>query len=405
MKHTPFHGRLAPLNQTALWEHWAGHLAATQYEHSVLFEYYAVRNAVGLLDTSPLFKYRIAGPDAEQLLAKVLLRDIRRCSPGRAQYTAWCDDAGFVLEDGVILRLSSDEYLLASAERNLRHFSRYRNGLDVTIEDISADFGVLALQGPHALSVLGQLVEGLETLGYFGVRAAMFDGVEVVISRTGFTGDLGYEVWVPVAAAEAVFDAVMEAGRNFNISPLGLKALSLARIEAGLLLIGVDFDSARHAWTDAQRETPSELGWDWMLGDLAIDDRQFVGRGAIEAARAHGSARWKTVGFAVDWREYDDLHREAGVMTPKDGLLIEATMSIYRRSATPWDYAGYATSFMWSSVRKQHIGIAKLPLDLAALGTEVDLEISIIRRPTTVRATVVPLPFFDPDRKRARPAP
>ncbi len=402
VRRTPFHHRLEPMNQPEIWEHWAGHLAATSYEHSELVEYYAVRNAVGLLDTSPLFKYRISGPDSEALLSGLMIRDIRTCRVGQAQYTAWCDAAGFVLEDGVVLRVAEREYLITTAERNLRYFTKHAANFDVSVSDVTDDYGILALQGPHSISVLRQLAPELEGLRFFGVTDATIGGTDVIVSRTGFTGDLGYEVWVPVEAATNVFDAIWEAGLDYNMIPLGLRALTIARIEAGLLLIGVDFHSARHAWTDAQRETPLELGWDWMLRNLGADDRPFVGRTAIEAEMAGGTSRWKTVGLAIDWKDYDRLHRDAGILTPKDGLVVEDTMSIYRRSDPPWQYAGYATSFIWSSIRSQHIAIAKLPLDLAEPGSEVELEIPIIHRPANVLASTVELPFYNPARKTAR---
>ena len=403
-KTTPFHARLEPLNEPMIWEHWAGYLAAPRYQYSDLTEYYATRNAAALFDTSPLFKYRFTGSDAEAFLARVMARDIRKCRVGQAQYTIWCNEAGYVMEDGVIMRVAAGEYWLTSAEPNLRYFKKQAKGFDVTIEDISTQYGILAIQGPHSLSVLSQLSDDVAKLRYFRVTQTQIAGADVTISRTGFTGDLGYEIWVGADDALTVFDAVWEAGKGYNITPIGSVALAFARIEAGLLLIDVDFHNARFAWTDAQRETPHELGWGWMFKNLQRDDREFIGRNAIEKEIATGSSRWKTVGLAVDWRDYDRLHREAGIMTPKEGVLLQSTMTIYHRSDIPWQYAGYATSFMWSSIKKQHVAIAKLPLDLCVSDTEVDLEISIIRKPEYVLARVVELPFYNPKRKTARQA-
>ncbi|MGB1253474.1 MAG: aminomethyltransferase family protein [Candidatus Promineifilaceae bacterium] len=404
VKRSPFHDRLAPLNQSEIWEHWAGYLAAPRYQYSDLTEYYSTRNSAAVFDTSPLFKYRFAGKDAEAYLGRVLARDIRKCRMGQAQYTVWCNEAGYVMEDGVIMRISADEYWLTSAEPNLRYFKKQAKGFEVTIEDTSTRYGILAIQGPHSLSVLGQLSDDVAKLRYFRLTQTQIAGADVTISRTGFTGDLGYEIWIKSEDALTVWDAIWEAGLGYNLTPIGSVALSFARIEAGLLLIDVDFHNARFAWTDAQRETPHELGWGWMFKKLKSDDRDFIGRAAIEKEIATGSSRWKTVGLAVDWQDYDRLHREAGIMTPKDGMLVQDTMSIYRRSDIPWQYAGYASSFMWSSLKKQHVAIAKLPLDLCEPGTEVELEISIIRQPQYVLARVVELPFFNPKRKTARQA-
>ena len=403
-KTTHFYPRTGPLNHPMIWENWAGYLAAPAYQHSELLEYYAIRNSAGLLDTSPLFKYRFSGPDAEKYLMHVMARDIRKCKPGRAQYTIWCNEAGYVLEDGVIMQVSVGEYWLTAAEPNLRYFRQIarQGGYDCQIDDISEDYGILALQGPHALNILSRLTPDLAGVGYFRLAHTTVAGHQVVISRTGYTGDLGYELWIPAAGCVPVWDALMTEGEGFNITPMGLHVLKVARIEAGLLLLDVDFSSARYAWTDAQRETPLELGWGWMFNKLGNDERDFIGRAAIEAEIANKTSRWHTVGITVDWNEYQQLHREAGIMPPMDGVFEEGTMNIYRKSETPWEYAGYATCFVYSSLLRSHIGLAKLPPDLCTPGTEVDLEISIIRRSVNVTARVTELPFFNPARKTKR---
>ena len=385
-----------------IWENWAGYLSAPSYQYSDISEYYAIRNSAGLLDTSPLFKYRFSGADATKLLTYAMARNINKCRVGQAQYTVWCDAKGFVVEDGVIMRLSENEYWLTAAEPNLRYFRQIarKMGLaDCQIDDISADYGILALQGPKSLEILSQLTPDLDGLGFFKIAQTTIAGKKVTISRTGFTGDLGYELWISAADGVEVWDALMAAGKGYNITPQGLHALKLARVEAGLLLLDVDFYSSRYAWTDAQRETPIELGWGWMFRRLAKDKRDFIGRAALESEIANKTSRWKTVGLTVDWHEFVKLHREAGIMPPREGVFYEGTMNIYRRSDTPWEYAGYATSYMFSSLLRSHLAIAKLPLDLCTPGTEVDLEISIIRRSVNVLARVTDMPFFNPDRK------
>jgi aminomethyltransferase len=236
-------------------------------------------------------------------------------------------------------------------------------------------------------------------LKYFGVTQTEVAGCEVTVSRTGYTGDLGYELWIRSADAGTVWDAVTAAGSDYNITPIGTNALKMARVEAGLLLMGADFHMSKFAWVDAQRETPSELGWGWMFRKLDDDDRDFVGRSAIEAELEQGTSRWKTVGLAVDWHDYERVFTEAGVLPPRHELYSESTMSIYRRGGKEWDYAGYASSFLSSSLLRKPIALAKLPLDLAATGSEVDLEVAVIRQPKNVLARVERTPFFNPARK------
>lgn len=401
---TPFHPRLADLNQTGIWKNWAGHLVAPAYQHSVSTEYYAIRNSAALLDTSPLYKLRFKGPEAEALLQHAMVRDVGSVADGRAQYTCWCDHRGYVLQDGVVLRLSSEEFLLTAAEPCLKYFRDLATSLGVdrsVVTDISADFGILALQGPLSRRILTYLTGAAEDLRYFGATRCSIAGHEVTLSRTGYTGDLGYELWIPRSGALEVLDALLNAGRDDNLTLMGTTALKMARVEAGLLLMDVDFHSARHAWVDEQRETPTELGWGWMLRTMNRSDRNFVGRESIARELASGSSRWTTTGLAVDVHDYERVHEEAGVLAPRHEVYEETTMSIYRRSETPWDYAGYATSFHYSSLLRRPLALAKVPLDLAVKGTEVDLELTVIRRPQNVLARVHGAAFFNPERKTA----
>ena len=401
---TPFHPRLASLNRTGLWKHWAGYLVAPRYQDSLNLEYYAIRNAVSLLDTSPLFKYRITGADAEALLKRVLTRDIGGCEVGRAQYTCWCDERGFVLQDGVVMRVAPDEYWLTAADPALRYFRQTARDLGyraLRVDDLSTEFGILALQGPHAYHVLAALTDAVRGLRYFGVARAEIADRAVTVSRTGYTGDLGFELWVGREDALAVWDALVAEGKGYNLTPIGTTALKMARVEAGLLLMGVDFHTSRFGWVDAQRETPHELGWGWMLRSLDRDERDFIGRPAIEDELSRGTSRWRTVGLAVDWHDYERVYSEAGILPPHHEVYAETTMSVYRRGGKEWDYAGYASSFLTSSLLRKPIAIAKLPVDLTELGSEVDLEVTVIRQPRNVLARVARLPFFNPPRKTA----
>jgi aminomethyltransferase len=395
---TPFHERTAALNETHLWSHWSGHLAADRYQMSDKFEYFAVRNAAGLFDSSPLYKYRITGTDAEAFLAGILARDIRACAPGNAQYTCWLDDRGFVIEDGVILRPGKDEFLLTSAEPNFAYFADRIGRMAVTIEDVSAEVGTLALQGPRSRDLLARLVPQMEKIPYFGVARGEIGGAAVTVSRTGYSGDLGYEVWIDSPDALHVWDTLWESMDGHGVLPFGLAALYMLRIEAGLLLLDADFDSSRFAWNDAHRSTPIELGWAWMFKDLKSDDRAFIGRKALEREIADKTSRWAMRGLIVDWQDYDRVYNEAGLIPPKDHSPIVEDWMLYDDD---YERVGYATSFMYSPMLQRHIAIARVRPDFAKFGTKVDLEFTVDHHYERVAAHVARLPLYNPERKTA----
>ncbi|MGH3650438.1 MAG: aminomethyltransferase family protein [Acidimicrobiia bacterium] len=398
IRQTPFHPRASAVNQTGLWSHWAGYLAADRYQMSEKFEYFAIRNSAAVIDTSPLYKYRIYGTDAERYLTGMLIRDIRKCRPGQAHYTAWCDDAGWLVEDGVILRLSDDEFLLTSARPNLAYFQTLTGGLSVEIEDVSDGYGALALQGPYAREVLGQLAPEVKGLGYFRLIHAKIGEAAVIISRTGYTGDLGYEIWVETDDALEVWDRLFEIAAPYGVIPSGQTALLITRIEAGLLLIDVDFHSSRYAWNDDQRATPLELNMGWMLGDLANDDRALVGRRAIKRELENKTSRWKTMGVMVDWEGWARAHNARGLATPKDHTPQHGGMMLYDDAG---EQIGYTPSFVYSPVLQRHIGIARLQPEHAGVGTRVGIEVTIDHRYEVVDSVVTRLPFYDPPRKTA----
>lgn len=396
---TPFHERTSALNETGLWSHWAGRLAAERYQLSEKAEYVAVRNSAGIFDTSPLFKYRFSGPGAERYLAGVLARDPRTLVPGAAHYTAWCDDGGFLVEDGVLLRHEEHAFVLTAAEPNLAWFADLARPSDgVTIEDVSEAWAVLSLQGPRSRGLLAGLDGRIGRLGFFEHAEATIAGRSVRVSRTGFTGDLGYEVWARTEDALPVWDAVWDATRGQGVVPFGLQALYMTRIEAGLLLLDVDFANSRFAWTDADRATPHELGLGWMLKGVDADDRVFVGRTAIRRELATRSSRFRTTGIVVDWRDWDRLHDEAGLLPPKDHTPVQEEMFLYDDAGTQ---VGFATSFMYSPVLQRHVGIARVPVAAAPPGTRVNLEIPISHRYVHVAAQTSRLPHFNPQRKTA----
>ncbi len=395
---SPFHERTSARNETGLWSHWSGHLAADRYQMSDKFEYFAVRNSAGVFDTSPLYKYRIHGRDAERFLAGVLARDIRGCAPGNAQYTVWCDDRGFVVEDGVILRPARDEFLLTSAEPNLAYFSDLIGRDQVSIEEVSHDYGVLAVQGPQSRDLLARLVPDVATLPFFGLATGTIAGALVTVSRTGYSGDLGYEIWVPSNDALKVWDVLWESMEGHGVLPFGLAALYMLRIEAGLLLLDVDFSSSRFAWTDEDRSTPIELGWSWMFKDLAGDDRAFIGRRALERELTDKTSRWRLTGLLVDWADYDRIYSGAGLIPPKDHTPVQEEMFVYDDEG---HQVGYATSFMYSPILQRHIALARVRPELAAAGTPVRLEMDVNHRYEYVAAQTARLPLYNPARKTA----
>ena len=395
---TPFHDRTNAANATGLWEHWSGYLVAQKYQLSEKFEYFAIRNSAGLFDSSPLYKYRIHGPGAEAFLGGVLARDIRMCQVGHGQYTAWLDDRGFVVEDGVIFRTAADEYLLTCAEPNLAYFDALVGRHAVTIEDVSEASAVLSIQGPRSRDILGSLAPQVCEIPYFGTTAATIGGATVMVSRTGYTGDLGYELWVPADQAIAVWDAVAEASAGQGVIPFGMIALYMARIEAGLLLLDVDFGSSRYAWTDANRSTLVELGLGWMVKDLVTDDRRFIGRAAVERELRDRTSRWKLTGLVLDWQDYDRHYDAAGLIPPKDHTPVQDEYYVYDDDLTQ---LGYATSLMYSPMLQRHIALARVPLDRTRPGSRVKLELPVNHRYEYFDAAVTRLPLYNPDRRTA----
>jgi len=415
---TPFHERTSALNETGLWEHWSNSLVAQRYQMSEKSEYFSIRNAAGLFDTSPLYKYRISGPDSERFLRGVMARDPGKCAVGHAQYTLWCDDRGFVIEDGVLLHVDEDEYWLTAAEPNLAYFESLLGRLDATIEDMTEDWGVMSVQGPYAGDLLAAVAPATKELPYFGLMRTKVAKVPVLVSRTGYTGDLGFEIWVPAADAIKVWDAVAAAGRGRGVVPFGMTALYMARIEAGLVLLDVDFHSSRFAWTDADRTTPIELGLGWMFRDLAPstngkstngsgatasssnghDPRAFIGADAIRRELRDRTSRWQLTGLVVDWRDYDRIYDAAGLIPPKDHTPIQDEYYIYDDDL---HQLGYATSQMYSPMLQRHIALARVPLGLATPGSRVKLEMAVAHRYEYFDAHVTRLPLFNPQRRTA----
>ena len=394
LKTTPFHPRTAPLVRAQTWRRWGGYQMASAYDPHPDREYAAVRQAAALFDVSPLHKYLIGGRDAMRLLDRMVTRDV-----GQVLYTPWCDAAGKVIDDGTVSRLDERVFRLTSAEPNQRWLAMNAVGLDVTIDDVSARTAALALQGPLARTILQQLTSAdLGALRYFRLVHTTLRDVPVTVSRTGYSGDLGYEIWVEAPDAVAVWDAVSDAAQGYGMLPYGMGALYMLRIEAGMLLLGADFTSSRFAFNDAHRSTPLELGWGWMFKGMEDDDRPFIGRRALERERAEKTSRWRMVGLVVDWEDYDRVYSSAGLIPPKDHHPVHEDWMVYDADRSR---VGYATSIMYSPILQRHIALARVRPDLAKPGTRVFLEFTVDHQYQQVAANAARLPLYNPERKSA----
>jgi len=393
---TPFHERTFALCASLNYRDWSGYYTVSSYETHHEHEYNAIRNAAALIDISPLFKYHVEGRDAARLVNRVITRNVETMAVGQVYYTPWCDELGCVIDDGTVARLAEQRFRWTAAEPNLRWLTQNAAGLDVKIDDVSEQVAALAVQGPLAAGVLRACADAdIDALNYFRATSGHIDGVGVDISRTGYTGDLGYEVWVARTGAVAVWDALMRAGRPFGVKPVGMLALDVARVEAGLLLIDVDFIGSRKAVTPDQRSTPDELG----LGRLVrLDKGPFVGRSAIAGERDRGLRR-RVVGLEIDWSDVEARYEKAGLAP-----LVPAAAS---RVAVPvrkgGGQIGRATTTTWSPTLKRLIALATIDAAYIDEGTNVEFEITVEGVRHFVGARVVATPFFNPGRKTAPP--
>ena len=393
LKRTPFHARTAPLCVSHAWRRWAGYVVASVYELNHEREYHAIRSSAALLDVSPLYKYALTGRDAGQLLDRIVTRDVSRTAVGQVLYTCWCDDAGKVLDDGTVSRLGEESFRMTSADPNLRWLEDNAVGLQVAIEDVSGRIAALALQGPASRAILQELADvDLNALGYFRVLPARLRGVPVTISRTGYTGDLGFEVWMDTADALRVWDGIAESGSRYGIVPAGMLALDVARIEAGLMLMDVDYVSARKALIARQTSSPYELDLGWTV-DLGKE--RFNGRRAL-AEEARRTPEWRFVGVEIDWDALERLYAAVGLAPQLPSTAWRASVPIYSDE----EQVGYATSGGWSPVLKKYIALAHLHARHAEPGTELEMEVTVEHQRKRARARVVKKPFFNPERKR-----
>jgi aminomethyltransferase len=393
---TAFHERTLALCESLNYREWSGYYTVSVYEMHHEHEYNAIRNSAALIDISPLYKYRVTGPDATRLVNRVITRDINKVAVDQVIYCCWCDSEGKVIDDGTITRLGENEYRWTAADPSLRWFQQNALGLDVQLEDISEQVAALALQGPTSGKLLHAVADAnIVNLKYFRVTHGKIAGVPVDISRTGYTGDLGYEIWVPWNDAVKVWDKLMNMGKIFDIHPAGMIALDIARIEAGLFLIEVDYSSSKKALIDSQRYSPAEIG----LGKLVdLKKENFVGRDALAAEANQGAAR-ALVGLEIDWNEVEAIYEKIGMAPQVPSMASRVAVPVYRGGRQ----IGKATSTTWSPTLKKMIALACVDRQHSALGTTLHIEMTVEAERKTVAAKVVPTPFFNPPRKTAVP--
>jgi len=393
---TAFHERTLALCESLSYREWSGYYTVSVYETTHEHEYNAIRNSAALIDISPLFKYRVTGRDATKFVNRVIARDINKVSIDQVIYCCWCDPEGKVIDDGTITRLCENEYRWTSADPSLRWFQQNALALDVKIEDISERIAALALQGPMSGRVLRAVADAaIDNLKYFRVTRGKIAGVPVDVSRTGYTGDLGFEIWMPWIDAVKVWDALIGKGTAFDIHPAGMLALDIARIEAGLILIEVDYISSKKALIESQKYSPFEIG----LGKLVdLKKESFVGREALAREAKKGAGRG-LVGLEINWNEVEALYDKLKMAPQVPGTASRVAVPVYRGGRQ----VGKATSTTWSPTLKKMIALASVSSDSSDPGATLSMEMTIEAVRHTVSAKVVPLPFFNPLRKTAVP--
>jgi aminomethyltransferase len=394
LKHTPFHERTSKLCQPQNWRRWAGYIVVGSYELTLDREYWAIRNAAALIDVTPLMKYIIQGKDASRLLNRMITRDMDKLKVGQVYYTGWCDDEGKMIDDGTISRLDEGTYRMTSADPSLRWLSMNSVGLEVDITEVTDDVAALSFQGPNTRKILNKVTDKpVDELKYFRLMTNKINGIEVTISRTGYTGDLGYEIWMDAKDALKIWDTLMEAGADYGIAPVGILAMDMARVEAGLFMIEVDYTSASHAWIEPQKSSPFELGLDWTVN---LDKQgYFVGRRALEREKREGS-EWKMMGLEVEWEGMEKLFKNVGLPPQIPGMAVRGSLPIFVGNVQ----VGYASTSTWSPVLKKYIALGHLQKPYYEVGTNVRMEITVEHHRQHAPARVVKLPFYEPEWKK-----
>lgn len=391
---TPFHSRTSSLSASQNWRNWAGYFVAGSYDVMHDYEYHAIRNTAALIDVSPLYKYEVRGRDALKLVDRVMTRDAAKCAVGQALYGCLCEADGAVIQDGTVFRLTDDHFRFNLADPALRWLKLNAFAMDVTIEEVTEAWGALALQGPHALRILERTSGAeLRQLRFFRLTHSRIADIPVIISRTGYTGDLGYEIWVRSDRAEGVWDALIETGNDFGIKPAGILALDVARLEAGFILLEVDYTGAEKALIASQRYSPYEIGLGWTVD---LKKKPFVGSAALAALYKNGPSR-QIAGLEINLQEYEYLFQHVGLPPYYPLVAWRGGVPLYKDERQ----VGHATTGAWSPTLKKYIALATVSKEFIEPGAQLDFEVTVDYRKKTARATVVKLPFYDPPRKRA----
>ena len=396
LKMSPFFDRTSKINTSQEWKRWGGFLAATKYDLCHDNEYFAIRTKAGLLDISPLYKYRIKGKDSIFFINRLVTRNISICEVGQVMYSPWCDENGKVIDDGTIQRLGKEDFRLTSAEPNLSWLELNSYGLDIKIYDESDKISALALQGPNSRDIINSISsKSINNLKYFRITNTDLNGINVSISRTGYTGDLGYEIWIDPKDSLKVWDTLMKKGKDFGITPVGLNALDISRIEASLILLDVDYISSRHALIESRKSSPYELGLGWTV---KFNSGNFIGSNSLKNEKENPS-EWKFIGIEILWNNLEKLYKKVGLAPDlPHGAWRESTPLYFNNLQV-----GYATSGCWSPILKKYIALAHVKSKYSNLGSLLDFEIKVEHYRHLTPAKVVKTPFYNPKRKVSCP--
>jgi aminomethyltransferase len=377
---TPFHPRTEALNRLWSWGNWGGYATVLSYE-DLAMEHSAIRNAATLYDLCPMIKYRIEGAEAAAYLNRLTIRNAAKLSVGSVHYTAWVNDAGHLLDDGTLFRLTETQYRLCCQERHLPWLLDSAHGYDVTITEETENIAALSLQGPTSAEVLRRAGFAIDGLKPFRLAEFPLGTGKLTISRTGFTGDLGYELWTTPDQALPLWDLLFDAGKLRGLRPIGSDALNIARMEAGFIITGFDFTPADICVREDRLRSPLEMGLGWLID---WQKGHFTGKVALQRQRDKGT-KWSFVGLEIDGN------------IPADGAIL-----YHNRKRE----VGVITGACWSPVLKKNIALAQILTEYAS-GANIWTEIYALRElhyaKLMMRARVVERPFFAPDRRRATP--
>jgi len=380
---TPFHEKAREKCYAHDWHRWAGYKVVKQYTSAEL-EYTAIRNTAGVIDITPMHKYSVQGKDAKKFINKLITRNIDNIQPNQVVYALWCNEDGFLVDDGTVFCFDQNNFRICSGERNLNWFEDTAIGFDVSIEDISHSIAALAFQGPLSCKILHMLnANNIENLKPFCFDQFTINNQEITISRTGFSGDLGYELWCEPSQAHEVWNALFSFNKDYKILAAGLDALDMVRVEAGFIVVNADLIAAEHALRPNRMRTPYELGLAWMVN---LDKEFFTGKEALIKQKNKGVEK-KLIGLDVQGDKpavgsvlYDGSKKEIGIVT----------------------------TAMWSPTLKSNIAMGYVDKEFIKLGSKILAEIyhpeELEYRKIWAQCKVVKKQFLNLERRNAVPA-